>query len=76
MTREEYLEAIFEVTTGEPWVRVQDGLQADINSLIAQELAENDFAEIKELRGFRRALEYVHGLREIAKTERATNASV
>ncbi len=76
MTREEYIEAVFTVTAGEPWKMVQTGLQADINNVIAQELTAETIEEILELRGFRRALEYVQNMRELAKTEKETHASV
>lgn len=48
---------------------------SDINNLIIQELAANTIEEIKELRGFRRGLQYIHDLRELAKTEKA-NADI
>lgn len=72
--RELYLDAVFAVTSGDAWERVKHGIQADINNVVAQELQAETLNEIMELRGFRSALEYVHNLRELAKTEKATNA--
>lgn len=72
--RELFLDAVFAVTSGEAWLRVQAGLQEDIKGLIEQELSSESFDEIKELRGFRRALQYVHDMRELAKTEKNSAA--
>ncbi len=71
MTRSEYLEAVFTVTTGEPWERVQEGLMSDINNLMLDELNAETIEEIKEFRGFRHGLQYIHDLRELAKTEKS-----
>lgn len=71
MTRSEYIESVYSVTSGEPWEKVQEGLQSDINNLIHRELEADTMEKIMELRGFRNALQYVHDLRELAKTEEA-----
>ena len=70
MTREEYIDAVLEVTGGKAWTTVQEGLQSDIRNIEVQELAAN-LEDIKELRGFRRALVYVHDLRNLAKLEKS-----
>lgn len=70
--REEYLDAVLEITGGNEWKTVQEGLKNDIRNIEIQELSA-DLEDVKELRGFRRALIYVHDLRELAKLEK-TNA--
>ncbi|MHA2065234.1 MAG: hypothetical protein ACXABY_12730 [Candidatus Thorarchaeota archaeon] len=70
MNRNEYIEAVLDVTGGESWKAVQEGLKADIRNVEVQEL-EADLEDVKELRGFRRALIYVHDMRELAKLEKA-----
>ena len=75
--REQYLESVLAVTGGEDWRMVQEGLMSDISNLISQELSAETLPDIMETRGFRKALEYVHDLRELAKTEKAnTDASI
>jgi len=69
MTRQEYIEAVLEITGGESWKVVQEGIRADIRNVEVQEL-EADLDNVKELRGFRRALIYVHDLRDLAKLEK------
>lgn len=71
MDRNEYIEAVLEVTGGEPWAKVQEGLIADIKNIETQELSANEWGEVRELRGFRRALIYVHDMRELAKLEKS-----
>lgn len=71
--REEYLEAVLAITGGESWKIVQDGIKDDIRNIEVQELSSEAWEEVRELRGFRRALIYVHDLRELAKLEK-TNA--
>ncbi len=71
--REEYLDAVLEVTGGEAWKTVQEGIKADIRNVEVQELSA-ELEDIKELRGFRRALIYVHDLRELAKLEKSNAA--
>ena len=73
--REEYIEAVLEITGGEPWKVVQAGMKDDIRNVEVQELSAEDWGAVKELRGFRRALIYVHDLRELAKLEKS-NASL
>jgi len=70
MNRQEYINAVLEVTGGEQWKLVQEGLKADIRNVEVQEL-EAGLENIMELRGFRRALIYVHDMRELAKLEKA-----
>jgi hypothetical protein len=73
MNRAEYIEAVLEVTGGEAWEKVKAGLKDDIRNVEIQEL-DAPLEDIKELRGFRRALIYVHELRELAKLEKTNNA--
>ena len=70
MTRSEYLDAVLEVTGGEAWTLVQEGLKDDIRNVEVQELSA-EIEDIKELRGFRRALIYVLDLRNLAKLEKS-----
>ena len=74
MTRSEYINAVLEVTGGEAWVLVQEGLLADIKNIETQELASDSWEEVKELRGFRRALIYIRDLRNLAKLEKKNDA--
>jgi len=73
MNRAEYIEAVLEVTSGEAWEKVRIGLKEDIRNVEVQELSA-DLKDVKELRGFRRALIYVQDLRELAKLEKTQNA--
>ena len=52
MKREDYLEAVMEITSGQHWKTVQEGLKDDIRNVEVQELSA-DLENIKELRGFR-----------------------
>ena len=70
MTRSEQIEAILAATSGPNWAVLQEVLQFDINHLISQELQAEDMGAIREFRGFRKGLEYVMQLREVAKLEK------
>lgn len=74
MTREEYVNAILEVTGGPAWERVQEGLDAEIRNLEIRELQSEDWGDIKELRGSRRTLINVKNWRELIKLEQNTDA--
>ena len=73
MNRQEYVDAVLEVTSGEAWKVVQEGIRADIKNVEVQELSA-ELENVKELRGFRRALIYVHDLRDLAKLEKTNDA--
>ena len=73
MTRQEYIDAVLEITGGEAWKTVQEGIRADIKNVEVQELS-TELENVKELRGFRRALIYVHDLRDLAKLEKTNDA--
>lgn len=73
MTRQEYIEAVLEVTGGPAWELVREGLADDIKNIEVQELSA-PLDEIKELRGFRRALTYVRDMRNLAKLEEKHDA--
>jgi hypothetical protein len=73
MNRAEYIDAVLEVTGGEAWELVKEGIKTDIRNVEVQEL-EAPLEDVMELRGFRRALIYVHDLRELAKLEKANDA--
>ena len=73
MTRQEYIDAVLEITGGEAWKTVQEGIRADIKNVEVQELSA-ELENVKELRGFRRALIYVHDLRDLAKLEKTNDA--
>lgn len=75
MTRREYLEAILDLTANEAWTKFQEGLKSEISGTVAQELQAETIEKIKELRGFRIALQYVHDIRDKAIMEK-TNADV
>ena len=71
MTRAEYIDAVLEVTGGEAWKVVQEGMKDDIRNVEIQELSSEEWETVRELRGFRRALIYVHDMRELAKLEKS-----
>ena len=73
MNRQDYIEAVLEITGGETWKIVQQGIKTDIRNVEVQELSA-DLDKVMELRGFRRALIYVHDLRELAKLEKTNDA--
>ena len=74
MTRAEYIDAVLQVTGGEAWEIVRQGLADDIKNIEVQELSSEEWGEVKELRGFRRALIYVRDMRNLAKLEEKHNA--
>ncbi|MEE8114323.1 MAG: hypothetical protein V3T23_08200 [Nitrososphaerales archaeon] len=69
MTRTEYINAVLEVTGGQSWELVREGLADDIKNIEVQELQSEEWGEVKELRGFRRALIYIRDMRNLAKLE-------
>ena len=74
MTRAEYIDAVLQVTGGEAWEIIRQGLADDIKNIEVQELSSDEWSEVKELRGFRRALIYVRDMRNLAKLEEKHNA--
>lgn len=72
--RDAYLDAILEITGGEAWKTIQEVMKDDIRNVEVQELQANTWDNVLELRGFRRALIYVHDFRNLAKLEKHNNA--
>ena len=68
--REQYLDAVLDITGGEAWKIIQEGMKDDIRNVETQELQAVTWEEVLELRGFRRALIYVHDFRNLAKLEK------
>jgi len=72
--RNKYLDAVLEITGGEAWKTIQEVMKDDIRNVETQELQVSTWEEVLELRGFRRALIYVHDFRNLAKLEKHNNA--
>ena len=74
MTREEYLDAVVEVTGGEAWVTIQEGLEEDIRNLQVRALQAGTWEEVVDLQGQAKVFVQFYNMRESAKFEKSQNA--
>ena len=72
--RNEYIDAVLEVTSGPAWEIVKESLEGEIRDLQIRALQAQSWEEVCELRGQAQAYVVVYNMRDNAKLEKSQDA--